>query len=436
MSHIENSALASGLLSLRTACAQKCFKPLNRKMPLMYTHFELRDPVLGTVKLDELTSNLIGSPAVQRLSFIRKLDLANLFYPTATHTYFGHALGTMIAATSIAERLKLSSEDIDCLKAASILSHSYVCPFQKILEMIRQGITGFRPHSLIESAIVRPDVSKILSKHGIDSDRIYSVILGKDKNEILNQILTGPLAASYLDSVIRDAYYLGLSGDTQLAHRIIENTQVIELGNHQWIAVTDGAIPDIQRLTITRDQLFSKAYHNRRVLSARLMMRKMLEYLFAEGTLDISHLLTMSDEDLLIVLRENVQGKFKLLFKDLFARNYYDLIFSGKITSDILAESTEDLESEFEGRIADESGMDSLYIAIKISPFRVFEERNIPIVRREHVSDFGSVSQIVMEQEREELKSQRILCFASSRARGKVGMLRKAARGFFGAEKQ
>ncbi|HET9710200.1 MAG TPA: hypothetical protein VFP39_17990, partial [Gemmatimonadales bacterium] len=54
----------------------------------------VRDPLWNNIQLEPAALELLDTPAVQRLRYVRQLGHAFLVYPGATHTRFEHALGT------------------------------------------------------------------------------------------------------------------------------------------------------------------------------------------------------------------------------------------------------------------------------------------------------------------------------------------------------
>jgi len=63
-----------------------------------------------------------------------------------------------------------------------------------------------------------------------------------------------------------------------------------------------------------------------------------------------------------------------------------------------------------------------------VSPFRIFEENNIPIVLDERITDIRRLSPITMKQLQNELQTQGIRCFVSSSiSRDRQSRLRKTA---------
>jgi HD superfamily phosphohydrolase len=57
-------------------------------------HFRrLTDPVHGTFGISELESDVLSTPAFQRLHNVKQLGLAHLVYPGAGYSRFSHSVG-------------------------------------------------------------------------------------------------------------------------------------------------------------------------------------------------------------------------------------------------------------------------------------------------------------------------------------------------------
>jgi len=65
------------------------------------------DSIHGAIPLNDRELEVIDTASFQRLRQLKQLAMAQLVYPTATHTRFAHsigALGTMIRILEAAER--------------------------------------------------------------------------------------------------------------------------------------------------------------------------------------------------------------------------------------------------------------------------------------------------------------------------------------------
>ena len=80
------------------------------------TEYEVvRDPLWDNIRIDAAALDVLDTPAMQRLRYVRKLGHAFLVYPGATHTRFEHALGayhlTRRALANLSERGELAQLD-------------------------------------------------------------------------------------------------------------------------------------------------------------------------------------------------------------------------------------------------------------------------------------------------------------------------------------
>lgn len=71
---------------------------------------QIRDPVLGWIKLSKGEVDVLDSQFMQRLRYINQLGLAHYVYPTARHSRFEHSLGCMHIATMIINALFRNNE--------------------------------------------------------------------------------------------------------------------------------------------------------------------------------------------------------------------------------------------------------------------------------------------------------------------------------------
>ena len=69
----------------------------------------LRDALWGDLELSPPLVELLGTPEMQRLRFIRQLGTAHLVYPSANHTRFEHGLGVAHLAGRMRQKLQAYS---------------------------------------------------------------------------------------------------------------------------------------------------------------------------------------------------------------------------------------------------------------------------------------------------------------------------------------
>lgn len=75
--------------------------PWNLPLDLLKPAKTITDPIHGDVFVTQLEQRLIDSQPMQRLRRVRQLGTTHLVYPSATHSRFSHALGTMRSAQDL-----------------------------------------------------------------------------------------------------------------------------------------------------------------------------------------------------------------------------------------------------------------------------------------------------------------------------------------------
>ncbi len=67
----------------------------------LHPHKQITDPIHGDIYLTVLETAVLDTASLQRLRRVRQLGTTQLVYPSATHTRFSHALGTLRAAQDL-----------------------------------------------------------------------------------------------------------------------------------------------------------------------------------------------------------------------------------------------------------------------------------------------------------------------------------------------
>src|SRR4026209_2768963 len=118
------------------------------------TEYEVvRDPLWDNIRIDAAALDVLDTPAMRRLRYVRQVGHAFLVYPGATHTRFEHALGayhlTRRALASLEERGELDDVPPDD-RLAALLHDIGHYPFSHALEE-----AGFPSHEALGVAKLR-----------------------------------------------------------------------------------------------------------------------------------------------------------------------------------------------------------------------------------------------------------------------------------------
>ena len=246
--------------------------------PYLYTQVKelinkiINDPVYGFIHIPfQVLFDLIEHPLFQRLRRIRQLGLTHLVYPGAQHTRFQHSLGALHLMNSAITVLKgkginISDEEAEAVSVAILLHDIGHGPFSHTLE-----------HSLVEG-ISHEDLSRLFmeklnKEFGGQLDMAIKIFTNQYEKKFLYQLVSGQLDMDRLDYLKRDSFFTGVSEGTIGLDRIIE---MINVKNDQ-LVVDEKGIYSIEKFLIARRLMYWQVYLHKTVLSAELLLMKILK---------------------------------------------------------------------------------------------------------------------------------------------------------------
>ncbi|NTU99958.1 MAG: HD domain-containing protein, partial [Methanoregulaceae archaeon] len=182
----------------------------------------IKDPVHGYIEVTTPVLEVLDSPSLQRLRYIRQLGFSYLVYPGSNHTRFEHSLGTMYLSDIMARQLMLTDEDRELVTTAALIHDIGHGPFSHAVEPVMEEISGRTHHDAVwlleDHALL-----ETLEKNGIDIRETRAILQGGHR---LSEILHGDLDVDRMDYLLRDAHYTGVPYGTVDAHRLIRNTTI------------------------------------------------------------------------------------------------------------------------------------------------------------------------------------------------------------------
>ncbi len=207
----------------------------------------IRDPVHGEIFIPEELLPIIDHPYMQRLRRVRQLALAEIVYPSATHSRFCHSLGvyhiTAHATTSLETLAYALVHDV---------GHG---PFSHLSEYaLRKNRYRFDHEE--RSKEVLPEILE------------DTVLSAKDVlNAAENPLVTGGIGSDRLDYLRRDSYFAGVAVGEIAWDRIVRN-----------VAIKDGKLlarykilPNVEHIFVSRFILGDALYFHKTVLIANEM---------------------------------------------------------------------------------------------------------------------------------------------------------------------
>jgi HD superfamily phosphohydrolase len=351
----------------------------------------IKDAVHGVLlfKNPEVCREIIDTPCMQRLRYIKQTAFAYLVFPSAEHTRFQHSLGTAYIAGTIANNLGCSFEEIKKCEVTALLHDIGILPFSHALERGDFGRMHKLSHEEYIVKIIREDekLQDILHKNSLDSEEIIKILEGGHE---LSPIIKGPLDADKLDYLQRDSYFTGVKTeiDPYIYHIFYMPPRKREI-----YAIEKG-LGNIEAIFCARYRLTQIVYFHHAVRVANLMLNRAVIDAYEREKIKMNELVKMGDEELLNKLIE-AGGYAKELVKRLKERKLYKRVTGfdvGKIEGEAINTVFAKNNSKFireprnilrlESFLADKLGLkdkDSILVDIPCEDEFKPPERNIKI---------------------------------------------------------
>ncbi len=242
----------------------------------------ISDPVYGLITIpNDLIFDLIEHPWFQRLRRIMQLGLTHYVYPSAMHTRFQHALGSMHLMMQAIEILRskdhvITREEEEGVLTAVLLHDIGHGPFSHTLELsIVQGLS----HE--DLSLLMIDQLNLAFNHRFDL--ATSIFRDDYPKRFLRQLVSSQLDMDRLDYLSRDSFFTGVAEGVINTDRIIKMLTVV---NDELVVEAKG-IYSIEKFIIARRLMYWQVYLHKTVVAAEYMMINILrraKFLVSEGT--------------------------------------------------------------------------------------------------------------------------------------------------------
>lgn len=256
--------------------------------------FEIRDPIHGLVRYNDLEREVINSHPFQRLRRIKQLAWTDFVYPGAMHTWFEHSIGVMHVAGRLFDRLMSDERSRDILTSQFGVKNDEIArcrqnvrlaalchdlghgPFSHAAEELfpskPNGDKGRIPHEEYSQKIIVTGIADVLKSHassnelGLDASAIGSFIDGVPKDRVtalLKDIVSGTLDADRMDYLLRDAYHCGVRYGQYDFERVVNTIGICEDFEDEGdfrVGIDDDGVHAAEGLVIARFMMFTQVY--------------------------------------------------------------------------------------------------------------------------------------------------------------------------------
>ncbi|MEA3204018.1 MAG: uncharacterized protein QOI63_1698, partial [Thermoplasmata archaeon] len=255
----------------------------------------VRDPIHGSIRLDDWALPLVDAPAVQRLRRIHQLGTAHLVYPGAHHRRFEHSLGAHHLAGRFAAALGLEEWEAKTVRAACLLHDVGHGPFSHAFEELVKEEKRRHEQASMDLVGWGP-LADLLRHAGLDPLAVAEAIGGKGH---LAPIVSGSLDADRTDYLLRDAHYTGFRSAVD-PDRLIE---VLRPGEGHTVVLDESGLIAAEAILTTRFLMYPAVYLHHTVRASEAMLQAAVRAHLAASGQRLQDLERETDDGLLHLLR-------------------------------------------------------------------------------------------------------------------------------------
>ncbi len=257
----------------------------------------IKDSVHDHITVEGVARELLDTPPVQRLRYVRQLGTVHFVYPSANHTRFEHSLGVYHLARQALAELGVAGETADHVKAAALLHDIGHAPFSHNVEELLARRTG-RYHDDVRTLLAETAVGTVIEEHGLSPDRIAGLIAGRGQ---YGQLISGELDVDRMDYLVRDAHHTGVPYGTIDHARLIRELRYVD-GD---LVLAPGNVETAESLLLARALMNPTVYNHHVARISKTMLRRAVERYLDASDVSPGTVRRMDDHTLLVRLREH-----------------------------------------------------------------------------------------------------------------------------------
>jgi HD superfamily phosphohydrolase len=275
----------------------------------------IKDSVHDHVPVCDLAADLLDTPEVQRLRYIKQLSTVRLVYPSANHTRFEHSLGVYHLAREALSQLGVGESRAKAVRAAALLHDVGHGPYGHQTEGIIQRRLG-RHHDEVGDLLAQGRLATVLEAHGLDPEEVAALVAGEGT---VGQLVAGELDVDRMDYLVRDAHHTGVPYGTIDHSRLLAALQFRD-GD---LVLSEGNVQTAEGTLVARALMNATVYRHHVSRIAGAMLERAGERLLDATDLTTEAFARMTDDRLLAALRDcetTADAARRLERRDLYKR--------------------------------------------------------------------------------------------------------------------
>jgi len=273
----------------------------------------IRDPIHGTIPVDDREKPVVDHPFYQRLRHVKQLGFGDLAFPGATHTRHAHSLGAMHVASRlfdavcasadlspeakgrfrVAVRLAVLCHDIGHMP----LSHASeaIAPPRASLDLpgwlADQGGGLARHEDFTAKILLDSSLGQVIrdqfAADSVPPEALVALITGAepprgvdfsdrgvDWTPLLRAIVSGELDADRMDYLLRDSFYTGVNYGHYDIDWIVQNLNAAVKDNRAYLALSRAAAFAFEDFLLSRYHMFISVYYHHTTVNFDQMLRR------------------------------------------------------------------------------------------------------------------------------------------------------------------
>ncbi|MBV8372226.1 MAG: HD domain-containing protein [Candidatus Eremiobacteraeota bacterium] len=250
------------------------------------------DPIHHFIPLSSAEARLLDLPVMQRLRRLRQLGLAYLAYPSAEHSRFTHALGTLAMGTrAFDELLRHGAEYFSdagdvayqrrLVRAALLLHDIGHGPFSHACE----AVLGVRHEARTEQLLHLPEMRVGLAALEVDIGDVLGLIVGDAASPYpaLRELVSGPnLDADRMDYLQRDAYFTGVATGRYDAEQLVASLRLYERNGEVIMGIDARGVVALESFVMARYMMFASVYFHHTTRIFERVLQEVLRELWPD----------------------------------------------------------------------------------------------------------------------------------------------------------
>lgn len=278
---------------------------------------EIRDPIHGSIAIEDYEIPILAHPFFQRLRGIKQLGLSEFAFPGATHTRYLHSIGVMQIATMAFDRLFKPFSDSPTKKRlrqefrmAALLHDVGHAPLSHSTESVmpplsrlglpapfgpgedrQAGHEDYTIKAIVDSSFTQAfdtcrnetglepvHVAQLISGRRSKSSSSFT-LEGVDVFALMHQLVSGELDCDRMDYLLRDSYFCGVSYGQFDLDWLLDNLGIAMEQKTASLAISERALATFDDFLLSRFHMFLMIYFHYRAVC----LEKMLERYFSES---------------------------------------------------------------------------------------------------------------------------------------------------------